>query len=999
MQSLFGIPIGGLAVSLAILVGLFVAVVAALALRNLVFFRLGIRNLKRRPGRSALIVVGLMLATAIIAAALGTGDTMGRTVRSSTLRALGNSDEWIMAKGAKPDLSGATNATSSGVQPFDQTVATQVQRALRGSNRVAGVTPAIIRTIAVQDATSRQTEPRVTLFAADPTHMSGFGTITTTSGRTVGLDSLAPGDVFMNRSAASALGAHRGDQVAMLAGDRLVSVHVADIVDYRGAGTAKYAVLLPLDAAQTTLGLPGQVDQILISNRGNETGGVGATSAVVTQLRPVLDPYGLEAHDLKRTALHDADKAGATFMQMFSTFGSFSIAAGILLIFLIFVMLAAERRTEMGVARAIGTQRGHLVQTFLFEGAAYDLGAAALGAALGVGVSFALVAGIRQAFAASAELDIVYSLKWPSIVVAYTLGVLLTFLVVAFSAWRVSVLNIVTAVRNLPDPQRRTGRRRGLLAAGAVLAFGGLLVISGRNSAEAMPFLLGLSLLAIGVVPVLRALHVPERIAYTGAGLAIVVVWLLPFRVIEALVPGAQMDFSLWVVGGLLIVLGATWTVIYNADALLGATNAVFGRIRSLAAVLRISMGYPLRTRLRTGMTLAMFTLVVFTLVVGVTTPNSFITSGNKPSSYGGGYDIRATTAPASPVTDMAQQLHTQPGLDPGAVRAVASISNVPVKAHQPGAAGAFVDYPLRGLDGAFLAQNRYPLGSRARGYTSDQQVWAEIAKGGNVAVVDPWIVPHRRNWNFGSVTDLHLSGFFAEDRTFAPVPIDVRNPESGQVTRFTIIGVLRDSMPFEMAGISTSQRALAAYGDQSRPTMHLIALKPRVDATRYTKQLESAFLANGLHADTFAKLVHDNVANNMVFLRIIEGFMGLGLIVGVAALGVIAARSVVERRQQIGVLRAIGFQRSAVRLGFLLESGFLAVTSIVVGTALGLAMAYNVVDDARRQATWPEVRLSIPWLNLAVVFAVVLLVALGTTYLPARRASQVHAAEALRYE
>jgi putative ABC transport system permease protein len=157
--------------------------------------------------------------------------------------------------------------------------------------------------------------------------------------------------------------------------------------------------------------------------------------------------------------------------------------------------------------------------------------------------------------------------------------------------------------------------------------------------------------------------------------------------------------------------------------------------------------------------------------------------------------------------------------------------------------------------------------------------------------------------------------------------------------------------------------------------------------------------LANGAQADSFAKLVHDNVAGSMVFLRLIEGFMGLGLVVGVAALGVIAARSVVERRQQIGVLRSIGFQASTVRLGFLLESAFLAVTSIVVGSALGLAQAYNVVDDARRQATWPGVHLTVPWLNLAVVFVIVLVVALATTYLPARRASRVYPAEALRYE
>ena len=60
--------------------------VVALALRNVVFFRLGLRNVCAAGGRTQrLIVVGLMLATTIIAAALGTGDTMGRTIRSSVV--------------------------------------------------------------------------------------------------------------------------------------------------------------------------------------------------------------------------------------------------------------------------------------------------------------------------------------------------------------------------------------------------------------------------------------------------------------------------------------------------------------------------------------------------------------------------------------------------------------------------------------------------------------------------------------------------------------------------------------------------------------------------------------------------------------------------------------------------------------------------------------------------------------------------------------------------
>ena len=49
-----------------------------------------------------------------------------------------------------------------------------------------------------------------------------------------------------------------------------------------------------------------------------------------------------------------------------------------MLIFMIFVMLAAERKTEMGMARAVGAQRNNLVQMFVSEGMAYNLMAGAV---------------------------------------------------------------------------------------------------------------------------------------------------------------------------------------------------------------------------------------------------------------------------------------------------------------------------------------------------------------------------------------------------------------------------------------------------------------------------------------------------------------------------------------------------------------------------------------------------------------------------------------------
>jgi len=99
MQKLFGIPVGSLAEVLAVLVVVLLAAIAVVALRNRVFFRLGIRNASRRRGRAALIVTGLMLGTAIITASFATGDTMSSSIRASAIAALGRTDEVV---GAKP---------------------------------------------------------------------------------------------------------------------------------------------------------------------------------------------------------------------------------------------------------------------------------------------------------------------------------------------------------------------------------------------------------------------------------------------------------------------------------------------------------------------------------------------------------------------------------------------------------------------------------------------------------------------------------------------------------------------------------------------------------------------------------------------------------------------------------------------------------------------------------------------------------------------------------
>src|SRR5215471_4449265 len=546
---------------------------------NRVFLRLAARNVVRRRGRSALIVGGLMLATAIIASSLVTGDTMARTIRSSVLRSLGATDETVVPAGAKLDP--ALQVDASATQPtFDQRAVTAIDRAVAGSALVDGVAPAMIRPVAAQDRTSRRNEPRVTLFGPDAARLAGFGRITGHDGRVVSLAALGASEVFLNQDAADKLAARPGDRVLIFGGATPVDLRVADVVHLRGAGTDGPAVLAPLPLAQRIVGAPGRISHILVSNAGGETSGVGRTDAVRALIGPAAARAGLRVIPAKRDGLRQADQQGSALLQLFSTFGTFAIAAGILLIFLIFVMLAAERRTEMGIARAVGTQRRHLVETFVFEGSLYDLAAAAVGALAGLGIAYAMVATVARAFSRE-HFVLEHAVRPASLVDAYGLGVVLTLVVVAVSAWRVSVLDVVAAIRNLPSPAaHRTGRARWWPGAAAVAA-GAAMAAAGASSHQATSFLLGVSLVIVGLVPIARALGAPDRAVHTVAGLALVVWWLLPAGVYNALVGTLNWDFSVWIVAGLIVVFGATWVIMYNADLALAAVSRATGRIRS----------------------------------------------------------------------------------------------------------------------------------------------------------------------------------------------------------------------------------------------------------------------------------------------------------------------------------------------------------------------------------------------------------------------------------
>ncbi|HET6260853.1 MAG TPA: hypothetical protein VFG99_01280, partial [Chloroflexia bacterium] len=92
MESLFGIPMDNVMLVVLVLSLLVLAYVALLALRRPIIAKLALRNVPRRRSQTVLIVFGLMLATMLITAAFGTGDTLTYSMRVAFAGGLGGTD-------------------------------------------------------------------------------------------------------------------------------------------------------------------------------------------------------------------------------------------------------------------------------------------------------------------------------------------------------------------------------------------------------------------------------------------------------------------------------------------------------------------------------------------------------------------------------------------------------------------------------------------------------------------------------------------------------------------------------------------------------------------------------------------------------------------------------------------------------------------------------------------------------------------------------------------
>jgi putative ABC transport system permease protein len=948
-------------------------VILLLAARRRVLARMALRNISRRKKYSAIIVVGLLIATAMISASLVVGDTLDYVIKSDVFDSTGDTDIVL------------TIEDDTGIyQFFDETVAYDIIERLDDGSlpHIDEVAPAIREVCSAIHPETAASASSAYIFAYDPENM--INELVDVDGGAISPDLIVGGNAVINEELADSLEVDIGDSITVYPKNGLpAALQISAVAANEGMGNWRFSdmVFVHLSYAQSVIfQKPSMITTIDISCAGSMEEGYLVTDEAVAELREALP--GAEDYtftELKKDGVEQAEGVADAISQLFVLMSSFTIIAGVALIVNLFVMLAEERKSEMGISRAIGMQRRDLTQTFVFEGLVYALAAAAVGTFFGLLIAFIMISAFATIIGGGG-MAFVLHFEWTSLALAMLAGFLITMLTVIAASWRVSKLNIVRAIRDIPEPvQTRTGRKY-LLYGVMAIALGILLLYGGGSSRQAVGTSSGMALVALGAA--LTAVRfVRPRVPFTAAGFWMIFYSLDPLKIEPALFGELEGNLEMFIVGGVVMVTGGVLMAMFNSDLILDGLVRVFGRNRTLLPVFRAAVSYPMNKKFRTGLSVFIFALIMFTVVV-IAMNASFQRESvdNLTEKFSGGFEVVGYSLreiPSENLTEAVESVNDALGAD--VIDRMESVRTALVTLEVVG-----INDPVRrnlvGFSEEMLGEGGFSLAQRSGQYESDEDAWNALKEDHNLTILDGTVVAADVGVSFGTwyagIGDVVTT-------TFA----------DGTTVNLTVIGIMDQMI---VAGAFTSEAFVEATAAVSSRNLFY------VDTARVTgltdEEVKDA-LEKGLAEYGFSGIVIKDIIEEVMkisssMMQLMEVFLGVGLVVGIAGLGIITIRNIAERRQEIGVMRAIGFQKNMVLGTFLIETSFVSLLGIVMGVVLGLLISHSLFY----WAGFSEFsRFVIPWGEVLLVLLIAFAITILSTLPPSRAAARLAPAEALR--
>lgn len=322
---------------------------------------IALNNLRRRKGRMLFLVVGLSIGIATVVSLV----TLTRSLSSDIERKMEEFGANILITPRSDDLAMSYGGISLGGVTVDRREILQSDlerlKSIKNRQNVAAVSPKVVGGTVVEGR-------RVLLVGVDfpaELRMKQWWQI-------FGSEPKGDDQLLLGSGVARSLGKDPGD-VAVVAGRRMT---VAGVLAETGSQDDGL-VFAPLPVAQEILGKPGKLTLVEVAAlcAGCPIG------EMVTQIAEVLP-------DAKVSAIQQIVATRVAALEQFERFslvvGGVVLFVGSLVVFVTMTGSVAERTVEIGVFRAIGFRKGHIVRIILLEAFVASFVAGVLGVLLGL---------------------------------------------------------------------------------------------------------------------------------------------------------------------------------------------------------------------------------------------------------------------------------------------------------------------------------------------------------------------------------------------------------------------------------------------------------------------------------------------------------------------------------------------------------------------------------------------------------------------------------------
>ncbi|MFQ5980280.1 MAG: ABC transporter permease [Candidatus Heimdallarchaeota archaeon] len=468
--------------------------------------------------------------------------------------------------------------------------------------------------------------------------------------------------LLIGKELAEKLDIKKDDVLQVFSSDGSVSWNLTKPVDYvyknenRGREADSNALVMRLEELQQIVaystGSPQSINNIRI-NFADSVDTMDEGEAVLGELKVATD-------NLQGTADYPADFDSSYFfyspsklnilefvkalseglMQLLQIFGALIVMAGVLLIVNIQLMSVEEREQQVGVLRAIGTQRPQVLTTTIIE----TIFLGFIGSFIGIigGTIYGRILSISMAWAfdySANEIPVLPPNMMEIALMSFLMGFALALFTSVAPAWRASRINIVEVIRGISPPQEEKFGRKGFYFGIGLIIFGALLLVmtglepwqgpdawSDINDGEVLFFII---LLPVVGTALCFSYFFSKRWALNIMALALMGWSYFQAYILTEWLTEAEGAGGVYWIFGMIIALtvGSSILIGVNLDYVALIMRKTLGILPGMKAIVLLSMEQMASKKGRSTMVFAIFSVIL--------TMNIFLASWSYSFRYG----------------------------------------------------------------------------------------------------------------------------------------------------------------------------------------------------------------------------------------------------------------------------------------------------------------------------------------------------------------------------